>query len=166
MIRRPPRSTLSSSSAASDVYKRQDLHLDWHGPLEDALHCERDDAFLFLRVEAAGVGGADESRFRLSDGLRDRRNAAGAGVRLGRRNERDGAHECEKRKSAHQSRMSSGQSMSCRMESRTESSCGLSMRPMMLRMTDPMTCCAPAKPRFAECCTMKPALASLSGFMK
>ena len=25
MIRRPPRSTLSSSSAASDVYKRQDL---------------------------------------------------------------------------------------------------------------------------------------------
>src|SRR5664279_2310441 len=27
MIRRPPRSTLSSSSAASDVYKRQDLRL-------------------------------------------------------------------------------------------------------------------------------------------
>src|SRR5664280_3692606 len=26
MIRRPPRSTLSSSSAASDVYKRQDKH--------------------------------------------------------------------------------------------------------------------------------------------
>src|SRR5664279_5435882 len=26
MIRRPPRSTLSSSSAASDVYKRQDVH--------------------------------------------------------------------------------------------------------------------------------------------
>src|SRR5664280_3896943 len=26
MIRRPPRSTLSSSSAASDVYKRQGLH--------------------------------------------------------------------------------------------------------------------------------------------
>eukprot|EP00658_Telonema_sp_P-2_P067200 TRINITY_DN56133_c0_g1_i1.p1 TRINITY_DN56133_c0_g1~~TRINITY_DN56133_c0_g1_i1.p1 ORF type:complete len:100 (-),score=24.51 TRINITY_DN56133_c0_g1_i1:141-440(-) len=26
MIRRPPRSTLSSSSAASDVYKRQPLH--------------------------------------------------------------------------------------------------------------------------------------------
>ena len=26
MIRRPPRSTLSSSSAASDVYKRQNLH--------------------------------------------------------------------------------------------------------------------------------------------
>src|SRR5664279_355745 len=35
MIRRPPRSTLSSSSAASDVYKRQladsaSLHLDTH----------------------------------------------------------------------------------------------------------------------------------------
>src|SRR5674536_401561 len=28
MIRRPPRSTLSSSSAASDVYKRQDLATD------------------------------------------------------------------------------------------------------------------------------------------
>src|SRR5665648_1279306 len=27
MIRRPPRSTLSSSSAASDVYKRQELNL-------------------------------------------------------------------------------------------------------------------------------------------
>ena len=26
MIRRPPRSTLSSSSAASDVYKRQDVN--------------------------------------------------------------------------------------------------------------------------------------------
>ena len=26
MIRRPPRSTLSSSSAASDVYKRQDIY--------------------------------------------------------------------------------------------------------------------------------------------
>eukprot|EP00658_Telonema_sp_P-2_P022669 TRINITY_DN19060_c0_g1_i8.p1 TRINITY_DN19060_c0_g1~~TRINITY_DN19060_c0_g1_i8.p1 ORF type:complete len:124 (-),score=40.91 TRINITY_DN19060_c0_g1_i8:27-398(-) len=33
MIRRPPRSTLSSSSAASDVYKRQSLeHVDaWRG---------------------------------------------------------------------------------------------------------------------------------------
>src|SRR5665648_1280510 len=31
MIRRPPRSTLSSSSAASDVYKRQALPLDLPG---------------------------------------------------------------------------------------------------------------------------------------
>ena len=29
MIRRPPRSTLSSSSAASDVYKRQRLNFPW-----------------------------------------------------------------------------------------------------------------------------------------
>src|SRR5665648_365070 len=29
MIRRPQRSTLSSSSAASDVYKRQGEHRDW-----------------------------------------------------------------------------------------------------------------------------------------
>src|SRR5674536_195419 len=33
MIRRPPRSTLSSSSAASDVYKRQPL---LRGPAQDA----------------------------------------------------------------------------------------------------------------------------------
>src|SRR5665648_1300721 len=34
MIRRPPRSTLSSSSAASDVYKRQPYHLGGHHPLD------------------------------------------------------------------------------------------------------------------------------------
>ena len=39
MIRRPPRSTLSSSSAASDVYKRQHPYsvyseLDWEVPVE------------------------------------------------------------------------------------------------------------------------------------
>src|SRR5665648_855259 len=32
MIRRPPRSTLSSSSAASDVYKRQDTRVWEHLP--------------------------------------------------------------------------------------------------------------------------------------
>src|SRR5664280_1880112 len=40
MIRRPPRSTLSSSSAASDVYKRQDLmarKLDYHWHLRQVL---------------------------------------------------------------------------------------------------------------------------------
>ena len=38
MIRRPPRSTLSSSSAASDVYKRQDdtVHLTIEGEVKDA----------------------------------------------------------------------------------------------------------------------------------
>eukprot|EP00658_Telonema_sp_P-2_P060348 TRINITY_DN49291_c0_g1_i4.p1 TRINITY_DN49291_c0_g1~~TRINITY_DN49291_c0_g1_i4.p1 ORF type:complete len:171 (-),score=35.80 TRINITY_DN49291_c0_g1_i4:331-843(-) len=34
MIRRPPRSTLSSSSAASDVYKRQAVMMDWHAKQE------------------------------------------------------------------------------------------------------------------------------------
>ena len=38
MIRRPPRSTLSSSSAASDVYKRQLV-----APATDALTCRRND---------------------------------------------------------------------------------------------------------------------------
>eukprot|EP00658_Telonema_sp_P-2_P024257 TRINITY_DN19750_c0_g1_i2.p1 TRINITY_DN19750_c0_g1~~TRINITY_DN19750_c0_g1_i2.p1 ORF type:complete len:167 (+),score=28.45 TRINITY_DN19750_c0_g1_i2:136-636(+) len=37
MIRRPPRSTLSSSSAASDVYKRQDLPDDWEPDLPDSV---------------------------------------------------------------------------------------------------------------------------------
>src|SRR5428012_16250 len=32
MIRRPPRSTQSRSSAASDVYKRQEHHQHEHGP--------------------------------------------------------------------------------------------------------------------------------------
>eukprot|EP00658_Telonema_sp_P-2_P005361 TRINITY_DN12004_c0_g1_i2.p2 TRINITY_DN12004_c0_g1~~TRINITY_DN12004_c0_g1_i2.p2 ORF type:complete len:119 (-),score=33.09 TRINITY_DN12004_c0_g1_i2:51-407(-) len=38
MIRRPPRSTLSSSSAASDVYKRQVL---WHRDISVAIFPER-----------------------------------------------------------------------------------------------------------------------------
>jgi hypothetical protein len=58
------------------------------------------------------------------------------------------------------------QSMSCRMEPHTESSWRLSMRRIMFRMTDPMTCCAPAMPMFADCSTMKPVLASFRGFMK
>src|SRR5665648_380586 len=37
MIRRPPRSTLSSSSAASDVYKRQQLALALEAPRAPAL---------------------------------------------------------------------------------------------------------------------------------
>lgn len=58
------------------------------------------------------------------------------------------------------------QSMSCRMEPHTESSWWLSMRRITFRMTDPMTCCAPAMPMFADCSTMKPVLASFNGRMK
>ena len=58
------------------------------------------------------------------------------------------------------------QSMSCRMEPHTESSWWLSMRRITFRMTDPMTCCAPAMPIFADCSTMKPVLASFSGRRK
>src|SRR5664279_814501 len=58
------------------------------------------------------------------------------------------------------------QSMNCRMEPHTETSCWLSMRRMTVRMTDPMTCCAPAMPMLADCSTRNPVLASLSGFMK
>eukprot|EP00826_Nyctotherus_ovalis_P018586 TRINITY_DN15579_c0_g1_i2.p1 TRINITY_DN15579_c0_g1~~TRINITY_DN15579_c0_g1_i2.p1 ORF type:complete len:114 (-),score=19.12 TRINITY_DN15579_c0_g1_i2:209-529(-) len=35
MIRRPPRSTLSSSSAASDVYKRQQMKIDTANPVSN-----------------------------------------------------------------------------------------------------------------------------------
>src|SRR5678815_4408796 len=58
MIRRPPRSTLDRSSAASDVYKRQ---VPWH------IHCQ---PVVWTKVEpkivdvASGeyrVGGADET---------------------------------------------------------------------------------------------------------
>eukprot|EP00658_Telonema_sp_P-2_P063158 TRINITY_DN51879_c0_g1_i1.p2 TRINITY_DN51879_c0_g1~~TRINITY_DN51879_c0_g1_i1.p2 ORF type:complete len:116 (+),score=42.43 TRINITY_DN51879_c0_g1_i1:95-442(+) len=42
MIRRPPRSTLSSSSAASDVYKRQSHHKHpGHEPSHHAAHQRR-----------------------------------------------------------------------------------------------------------------------------
>mgnify|MGYP003381501969 CR=1 FL=1 len=41
MIRRPPRSTLDRSSAASDVYKRQDIHIER----------EKNDARLRLRLD-------------------------------------------------------------------------------------------------------------------
>jgi hypothetical protein len=40
------------------------------------------------------------------------------------------------------------------------------MRPMILRTTEPTTCWTPDKPMIADCSTMKPGLASLSGFMK
>ena len=37
---------------------------------------------------------------------------------------------------------------------------------MMLRITDPISCCTPVMPTLADCSTTKPALASLSGLMK
>eukprot|EP00658_Telonema_sp_P-2_P084532 TRINITY_DN9405_c0_g1_i1.p1 TRINITY_DN9405_c0_g1~~TRINITY_DN9405_c0_g1_i1.p1 ORF type:complete len:100 (-),score=45.74 TRINITY_DN9405_c0_g1_i1:110-409(-) len=54
MIRRPPRSTLSSSSAASDVYKRQGVHIYPQGyaehPLQDQQNRRHQDHNL-LRAE-------------------------------------------------------------------------------------------------------------------
>ena len=47
MIRRPPRSTLDRSSAASDVYKRQDLYQGVRGLAVKILNrVERTDAYL------------------------------------------------------------------------------------------------------------------------
>eukprot|EP00658_Telonema_sp_P-2_P033214 TRINITY_DN24425_c0_g2_i2.p1 TRINITY_DN24425_c0_g2~~TRINITY_DN24425_c0_g2_i2.p1 ORF type:complete len:445 (-),score=54.20 TRINITY_DN24425_c0_g2_i2:194-1528(-) len=62
MIRRPPRSTLSSSSAASDVYKRQHLRIDsWH--LEDKLEAGLTSS---VQVEAvpAAVNDSDFSPYK------------------------------------------------------------------------------------------------------
>ena len=57
MIRRPPRSTLDRSSAASDVYKRQDVGLGWTGYL-DALVLEvidPEDAITAAHGAVAGL---------------------------------------------------------------------------------------------------------------
>src|SRR5665648_198403 len=43
MIRRPPRSTLSSSSAASDVYKRQEILREMGEPLPELFVLPADD---------------------------------------------------------------------------------------------------------------------------
>src|SRR5674536_223416 len=53
MIRRPPRSTLSSSSAASDVYKRQPTNIrrSFYGALLEY----RDDVFIFRGFAAKAV---------------------------------------------------------------------------------------------------------------
>ena len=56
MIRRPPRSTLDRSSAASDVYKRQGAPRDLRDLLEGALRCAQVAA-----VEAEiGIDHSDE----------------------------------------------------------------------------------------------------------
>src|SRR5664280_3793204 len=65
MIRRPPRSTLSSSSAASDVYKRQDA-----GLLAVALPAElRRQALEDLRAPGFELPGLDGQRYRLDEWL-------------------------------------------------------------------------------------------------
>ena len=45
MIRRPPRSPLARSSAASEVYKRQ----PWDGALKDITHFPRETPFMALQ---------------------------------------------------------------------------------------------------------------------
>src|SRR5665648_1278603 len=66
MIRRPPRSTLSSSSAASDVYKRQPMHLGDAMPQKSEPSPSAQTAGAVkpqgsrLRVEAPTVGSGDE----------------------------------------------------------------------------------------------------------
>ena len=56
MIRRPPRSTLSSSSAASDVYKRQTIRLS------DAGHHNQHHCY-FIEISSASVGKIDSAAF-------------------------------------------------------------------------------------------------------
>jgi hypothetical protein len=56
--------------------------------------------------------------------------------------------------------------MNWRSDWPTDRSCGPSMRPMMLRTTVARTCCTPTRPTLADCSSMKPALASLSGLTK
>ena len=51
MIRRPPRSTLDRSSAASDVYKRQLLNAN----RSDFVNCERDRSALRLKIASFGL---------------------------------------------------------------------------------------------------------------
>src|SRR5665648_278489 len=52
MIRRPPRSTLSSSSAASDVYKRQVAHNHRTPVGEIDLVCRDDATLVIVEVKA------------------------------------------------------------------------------------------------------------------
>src|SRR5665648_406377 len=67
MIRRPPRSTLSSSSAASDVYKRQGVLGD--GPRDRRLGGAEELAQLLLDVIAPQITQRHDHRFEQSKGL-------------------------------------------------------------------------------------------------
>src|SRR5665648_891401 len=67
MIRRPPRSTLSSSSAASDVYKRQVLGVDGHQlpwPLHRSRHQRPADHQGLLVGEREGAAGSQSGKGR------------------------------------------------------------------------------------------------------
>ena len=55
--------------------------------------------------------------------------------------------------------------MNCRMDPHTDTSCGLSIRPMTWRATEPISCCTPDIPSLAVCSTTKPGLAVLSDCM-
>src|SRR5665811_2209754 len=64
MIRRPPRSTRVRSSAASDVYKRQQLHVD-HDPVGGEL--DRDDVDPRQGQERVECSGDAHGNVTLSD---------------------------------------------------------------------------------------------------
>eukprot|EP00658_Telonema_sp_P-2_P063300 TRINITY_DN52032_c0_g1_i1.p2 TRINITY_DN52032_c0_g1~~TRINITY_DN52032_c0_g1_i1.p2 ORF type:complete len:114 (-),score=9.36 TRINITY_DN52032_c0_g1_i1:140-481(-) len=75
MIRRPPRSTLSSSSAASDVYKRQ-LHVFVEGNHDNALlPLRRVDQTVLQRCVPPDSLGFEEQPW--SEGLQPRKVHAG-----------------------------------------------------------------------------------------
>src|SRR5678810_542863 len=65
MIRRPPRSTLDRSSAASDVYKRQDLHTAAH----EAAHVVQQRGTVQLK---GGIGETGDAYERHADAVADR----------------------------------------------------------------------------------------------
>eukprot|EP00658_Telonema_sp_P-2_P019318 TRINITY_DN17618_c0_g1_i1.p1 TRINITY_DN17618_c0_g1~~TRINITY_DN17618_c0_g1_i1.p1 ORF type:complete len:145 (+),score=40.11 TRINITY_DN17618_c0_g1_i1:74-508(+) len=65
MIRRPPRSTLSSSSAASDVYKRQSMEFVNGGTAAVlAICCTNPVDVVKTRLQLQGEGGAGSGRYR------------------------------------------------------------------------------------------------------
>eukprot|EP00658_Telonema_sp_P-2_P053751 TRINITY_DN4240_c0_g1_i3.p1 TRINITY_DN4240_c0_g1~~TRINITY_DN4240_c0_g1_i3.p1 ORF type:complete len:140 (+),score=12.63 TRINITY_DN4240_c0_g1_i3:135-554(+) len=75
MIRRPPRSTLSSSSAASDVYKRQTLHKFG----QSLVRC----LFLHLLVASASGSTAGDDAEEEHNSILDERGDLGPEVGVG-----------------------------------------------------------------------------------
>src|SRR5450756_1854796 len=62
MIRRPPRSTQSRSSAASDVYKRQGARISWRRLVQTTVATFRIPAQITFGVGAAETVGAEAKR--------------------------------------------------------------------------------------------------------